>query len=149
MSYARFRKRGTSEKRMRFLTGGSEQLNPSARLQAVGSAAELDAAIRESNEHPVLLLVHSRECGLSHIALAEIREHLRQWHAPVIYIITVQTHRHLCETLTQTFGLRHETPRAMLVHAGTVVWHRTHHRITAEALAAALRLLPLDTPASP
>jgi bacillithiol system protein YtxJ len=33
------------------------------------------------------------------------------------------------------FGIRHETPQAILLREGRVVWSASHFRITAETLA--------------
>ena len=128
---------------------GSENRGRSVALRVLSSAADLEAALRESHERPVLLFKHSRNCGLSHMALERLREHVRINQVPISYIITVQPHRNLCADMTRMLGVRHETPQAILVDAGKAVWHRTHHHITAKALVAAATLvrLQLDAPA--
>lgn len=109
-------------------------------LRALFTAADLDAALCESHEHPVLLFKHSRACGLSQRALARLLEHLRISHAPISYLITVQSHRHMCETIARILGVPHETPQAILVDGGNAIWQRTHHQITAEAFVAVASL---------
>ena len=94
----------------------------STRLRALTSAADLDAVVRESYERPVLVLVHSRDCGLSHLALAHLREHAKRSSGSVSYVVTVQMHRELCVTLARGLALRHQTPQAILLHDGKAVW---------------------------
>jgi bacillithiol system protein YtxJ len=98
----------------------------------------LDAAIAESRERPVLLFKHSRYCGVSCEALDELQSHIEsRENASVSYkMITVQTHRPVSDAAAQRLGIRHETPQAILLRDGRVVWNASHFRITATELAA-------------
>jgi bacillithiol system protein YtxJ len=100
----------------------------------------LEAAIAESRERPVLLFKHSRTCGISCEALDELHAHLaRNLHGQASYkVITVQSHRRLSDNAAERFGIRHETPQAILLRDGRPVWNASHFRITADALARAL-----------
>jgi monothiol bacilliredoxin len=96
----------------------------------------LDAAIAESRQRPVLLFKHSRYCGVSCEALDELRDHIARTDGQTSYkIITVQTHRPISDEAARRFGIRHETPQAILLRDGAVVWHASHFRITAETLS--------------
>jgi len=101
----------------------------------------LEAAIAESLERPVLLFKHSRTCGISMEAYDELQAHVAE-HAdkpPASYkVITVQSHRRLSDSAAQRFGIRHETPQAILLKDGRPVWNASHFRITAEALTRAI-----------
>jgi bacillithiol system protein YtxJ len=100
----------------------------------------LDAAIAESRERPVLLFKHSRYCGVSCEALDELQTHVDGSDASVAYkMITVQTHRPVSDAAAQRFGLRHETPQAILLRDGKAVWNASHWRITASNLDALLK----------
>ena len=96
----------------------------------------LDAAIAESRERPVLLFKHSRYCGVSCEALDELQSHIdARADGGVSYrMITVQTHRPVSDAIAQRLGLRHETPQAILLRDGKVVWNASHFRITATQL---------------
>jgi len=100
----------------------------------------LDAAIAESRERPVLLFKHSRYCGVSCEALDELHSHIEaQDQSAVSYkMITVQTHRPVSDAAAQRLGLRHETPQAILLRDGKVIWNASHFRITAAQLDQAL-----------
>ena len=96
----------------------------------------LDAAIAESRERPVLLFKHSRYCGVSCEALDELEAHIdgRGGDGVAYKMITVQTHRPVSDAASQRLGLRHETPQAILLRDGKVVWNASHFRITATQL---------------
>ena len=107
-----------------------KQLNP------VLDIAGLDDAINESCERPVLLFKHSRTCGISCEALDQLHTHVAEAPASAAYrVITVQSHRHVSDELTARFGIRHETPQAILLRDGRPVWNASHFRITARELA--------------
>lgn len=102
---------------------------------------ELDQAIGVSHERPVLLFKHSYTCGISAEALDELRTHIDEQAAirSVHYaMVTVQTHPHLCSTITERLGVRHETPQAILVRDGRAIWSASHFRVNATELQKAL-----------
>jgi bacillithiol system protein YtxJ len=101
----------------------------------------LEAAIAESLERPVLLFKHSRTCGISCEAFDELQAHLADQAGPPTAsykVITVQSHRRVSDTAAERFGIRHETPQAILLKDGRPVWNASHFRITADALARAI-----------
>ncbi len=101
-------------------------------LTPLSNVGELDAAIAESLERPVLLFKHSRTCGVSCEALDELRTHVERAEPGVSYkMITVQSHRRVSDEATARFGIRHETPQAILLRDGRPVWNASHFRITA------------------
>jgi bacillithiol system protein YtxJ len=108
-------------------------------LRHLSDVAELDAALAESHERPVLLFKHSRTCGVSCEALDELRAHVESAGAGAAYkVITVQSHRRLADEVAVRLGIRHETPQAILVRDGQPVWSASHFRVTARQLDAVL-----------
>lgn len=109
------------------------------RLTPLNDVQSLDAAIAESADRPVLLFKHSRYCGVSCEALDELQAHIDASSGGVSYrMITVQTHRPVSDAVAQRLGLRHETPQAILLRDGKVIWNASHFRITATQLDQAL-----------
>lgn len=110
------------------------------RLTPLHDVSALDAAIAESRERPVLLFKHSRHCGVSCGALDELNAHIEAQtdHALSYKMITVQTHRGVSDAASERLGLRHETPQAILLRDGKVIWNASHFRITATHLDKAL-----------
>ena len=109
-------------------------------LTPLHDVLSLDAAIAESLVRPVLLFKHSRYCGVSCEALDELQAHIdgRTSGAVAYKMITVQTHRPVSDAAAQRLGLRHETPQAILLRDGKVIWNASHFRITASQLDQAL-----------
>jgi bacillithiol system protein YtxJ len=106
-----------------------------AQLTHLSDVDELEAAIAESRERPVLVFKHSRTCGISAEALDELRTHVERAEPGASYkVITVQSHRRLSDEATARFGIRHETPQAILLRGGRPVWNASHFRITASHL---------------
>src|SRR5687767_12477804 len=101
---------------------------------------ELDVLLNESSHRPLLLFKHSASCGTSFEALDELIDHLNDERLPARYaMITVQTHRDLSTAVAKRLGVRHETPQALLIREGRVVWSASHFRVTGGALEAAIR----------
>jgi bacillithiol system protein YtxJ len=106
-----------------------------SRLTSLSDPHELEAAIAESRERPVLVFKHSRFCGVSCEAFDELRAHIDGHSGATAYkLITVQTHRPVSDAAATRLGIRHETPQAILLRHGQVVWSASHFRITQAAL---------------
>ena len=110
------------------------------KLKPLNDVQSLDDAIAESRERPVLVFKHSRFCGVSCEALDELNAHIAaQTDDTALYkMITVQTHRVVSNAAVDRLGLRHETPQAILLRNGKVIWNASHFRITADRLDQAL-----------
>jgi monothiol bacilliredoxin len=104
---------------------------------------DLHRLLAESESRPVLLFKHSHTCGVSMEALDELLAHLndrgRHTFLPHYAMVTVQTHRAVSNAIAQKLGVRHETPQALLVRNGRVIWSASHFRVTAAAVDDALK----------
>ena len=108
-------------------------------IQHLTDADQLDALLGESTRRPVLIFKHSRSCGTSAQAFDELQDHLAQGGSEARYaVLTVQTHRTLSADVAAQLGVRHETPQALLVMDGRVVWQASHYRVTADTIAQAI-----------
>jgi bacillithiol system protein YtxJ len=108
---------------------------------------ELDRALMESRHRPLVLFKHSYSCGVSAEALDELLAHLAEQQGNARYaMVTVQTHRDVSNAIAAKLGVRHETPQALLVQDGRVVWSASHFRVNADALAKALAQVPAPPP---
>ena len=109
---------------------------------------QLDRLLSESHTRPLLLFKHSFSCGVSAEALDELIDHLNADIVaagvpdPLYAIVTVQTHRDVSNAVTTKLGVRHETPQALLIRDGRVIWSASHFRVTAEAMKKALTSAP-------
>jgi bacillithiol system protein YtxJ len=108
-------------------------------VEQLTAPAQLESLLGESAHRPVLIFKHSRSCGTSAHAFDELRDHLEQGDSAARYgVVVVQTHRALSNDVATRLGVRHETPQALLVVDGRVVWQASHYRVTADAIAKAI-----------
>ena len=108
-------------------------------LTPLHSLEALDQALLASHEHPLLIFKHSHSCGTSAEALDEVLEHLAGPRGDARYaIVTVQTARDVSNAIVARLGARHETPQALLVRDGAVVWSASHFRVRAAELERAI-----------
>jgi bacillithiol system protein YtxJ len=108
-------------------------------LSTLEGIDELDRVVAESGLRPLLLFKHSYSCGVSAEALVELIIHREDKRGEARYaMVTVQTHREVSNAITRKFGVRHETPQALLVRDGEVIWSASHFRVNAAELRKAL-----------
>ena len=116
-------------------------------LTPIHGLDELDHALGESRHRPLGLFKHSDSCGVSAEALDELLTHLADKRRDARYaMVTVQTHRDVSNAISSRLGIRHETPQALVVHDGRVVWSASHFRVSAAALDKALAQVPALPP---
>ena len=117
-------------------------------LKALSGIDDLDRALAATDERPLLLFKHSFTCGVSAEALDELVAHLNEREPDASYaMVTVQTHREVSNAVAKKLGVRHESPQALLICGGRVVWSASHFRVTAAAVRAALQTLsPVQRP---
>jgi bacillithiol system protein YtxJ len=101
---------------------------------------DLDRLLAQTSDRPLLLFKHSLTCGTSAEALDELIDHLKEDKLDARYaIVTVQSHRELSNAVSARLGVRHETPQALLIRDGRVIWSASHFRVTAAAVQSAIR----------
>lgn len=84
-----------------------------------------------------VLYKHSPICATSRVAQDEIAELRRQRDVP-IYVVDVVRQRPLSRILADRTGVAHESPQALVLRNGVMLWHRSHYDIQADAIARAL-----------
>ena len=110
------------------------------KLKELRSIEELERALEESKQRPVLLFKHSLTCPISSRAYKEFKAYLEEADTRVSYnLITVQTSRPVSNETAARLHIAHESPQAILVHNGQPVWNASHFGITAASLSDAVR----------
>lgn len=109
-------------------------------FQTLSTEDQLDRALAESARRPLVIFKHSPTCGISAQAFESITEWVGGASAPAadIVVLPVPASRALSTAVAQQFKIRHESPQALLIDHGEVVWHGSHYRATATSIAAAL-----------
>ena len=101
---------------------------------------DLEQLLERSKTNPVLIFKHSTQCSISgdvHTEFMNFAEEAADLESSVVLVIE---NRRLSNAIAQRFGIRHESPQALLIKDGRVVWHASHWNITSESLNNALKL---------
>lgn len=90
-------------------------------------------------DEPLMVFKHSATCSIS----VSVKRQLDAFiaanpHLPT-RVVVVQNERRLSDALAVVLQVRHESPQALLVQNGRLLWHASHRRITTDALGEAFR----------
>ena len=87
-----------------------------------------------SKERPVVIFKHSLTCPIS----AAAYQQMEQFDGEVA-LVEVQKARALSTEIERRLGVAHESPQVIVLSKGQVAWNASHFKITAEAVADAVR----------
>jgi bacillithiol system protein YtxJ len=85
-----------------------------------------------------IVFKHSTACGISARAHDETERFLTEHPERSVHKVEVLESRGLSDFIEARTGIRHESPQLLVLREGKVVWHGSHGRVTAEAIAACL-----------
>jgi len=100
---------------------------------------DLEKLIERSHKEPVLLFKHSTQCSRSAAVMEEFEDFESQYPQTACGRILVIEDRDISDHIEDRFGIRHESPQAILVVNGSPVWHASHWKITEAALETAMQ----------
>jgi len=126
-----------------FLTGGGnfemqETSEQSTNFAPVTDAGELDELLARSHDAPVIIFKHSTTCPISSRAHKQMSQ-VATGVAGQISLVIVQRARELSRRVAEQTGIQHESPQAIVLRNGGVVWSASHFDITTEAVEQAVR----------
>ena len=99
---------------------------------------DLCPLFERSQNEPVVLFKHSTQCSRSAAAYDEVQTFLSKHPDVPCGMVLVIEDRELSEALEEQFGIRHESPQAIVISHGNPVWHASHFKVTASALEDAI-----------
>ena len=99
---------------------------------------DLEQFIERSHKDPVVIFKHSTQCSRSAAAYEEFQTFVAENPKTPCGTVLVIEDRELSSELETRFGIRHESPQAIVIAKGTPVWHANHFAITARALEEAI-----------
>lgn len=85
-----------------------------------------------------LVYKHSPTCGLSARAAGEIAVVQRARPEIPVYAVDVIHHQEVSRALALQLEVGHESPQVFVMRGGRVLWHASHHRVTADGILEAL-----------
>lgn len=113
----------------------------SGHFHRLSTISDLDNALTASQTKPIVIFKHSPTCGTSAMANEELQELVALEAAAAVYVIYVRESRPVSDAIVERFGIRHESPQALVISKGRVCWHRSHFHVTAAKIQAALSSL--------
>ena len=91
----------------------------------------LNEAIQNSMQEPILLFKHSTSCGISHMALKNFESDLEGIDSTYkYYFLDLITYRSISNEIADTLDVRHESPQLIVIKDGKVTHHASHHSIS-------------------
>jgi bacillithiol system protein YtxJ len=87
-----------------------------------------------SRERPIVIFKHSLTCPISAAAFEQMEVFDGE-----VALVEVQHARELSTEIENRLAVTHESPQVIVLSNGQVAWNASHFKITAEAVAAAVR----------
>src|SRR5262245_4017704 len=100
---------------------------------------DLEQLLDKSKTDPVLIFKHSTQCSISAQAYEEFTDFVEGFRNLICGTVLVIENRALSDAIAARFGVRHESPQALLIKDGRVLWHASHWSITSDSLNEALQ----------
>ena len=104
----------------------------------ITSVNDIEAIIDRSRVVPCLILKHSTRCPISTMAKSRVEMNW-DFDEDVVeaYYLDLIAHRDVSNYIAETFGVRHESPQALLIKDGECVDHASHLNIRVNEMVAA------------
>lgn len=84
-----------------------------------------------------VIFKHSPTCDLSAMAFQQMSQFTSAHPEITVALVDVLDQRMLSQRIERELHVRHESPQAIVMRAGQIVWHGSHRRVTAAALEVA------------
>ncbi len=99
------------------------------------SSSQIEKLIVASQEIPVLIYKHSTRCGISSMALSRLES---SWNADTsrckLVFLDLIAFRDVSNTVSEKLNVVHQSPQAILLKNGEVVYHASHSEINSEKI---------------
>jgi len=99
---------------------------------------DLEQLLDRSKTDPVLIFKHSTQCAISTQAYEEFTDFAKGVPGLICGAVLVIENRKLSNAIAERFGIRHESPQALLIKDGRVLWHASHWSISSDSLSEAV-----------
>ncbi|HEX6981673.1 MAG TPA: bacillithiol system redox-active protein YtxJ [Balneolaceae bacterium] len=103
---------------------------------------QLNDVLKDSENHPQLIYKHSNRCSVCFFAKAQIEgkgEEIKS--LADLHFLNVITYRGISNKVASELNVRHESPQAILINKGEVVWHASHGQVKGDAVLGELELI--------
>jgi bacillithiol system protein YtxJ len=87
------------------------------------------------SDDAAVLYKHSPVCALSALAMRQVRRFARGHPDVLVYVVDVLGQPALSDQIESALRVRHQSPQAIFLRRGAVVWDTSHLGVTARRLA--------------
>lgn len=98
--------------------------------------SQLDTIAELSKNEVILIFKHSTRCSISSMALSRLE---REWNDDLsikTYYLDLIAHRDISNQIAEKFNVAHESPQAILVNNGSVVYNASHNSIRVQEISS-------------
>lgn len=92
---------------------------------------QLNEIIDSSTEKPILIFKHSTRCGVSKMVLRQFENEFDDEQKITPYFLDLLVHRNISNTISERFGVVHQSPQLILIKDGKAVYNASHSDIDA------------------
>ncbi len=107
-------------------------------VNLIGSE-QLHELFEASAEKPVLLFKHSTRCSISSMALSRFENKMDPEKANCVYL-DLLAYRFLSDEIAEMTNVQHQSPQAILITNGEVIYSATHSEIDASEIMKLIEL---------
>lgn len=110
-------------------------------VRILTQVAQLDPWFDRANPRAVMIFKHSLICPISAAAHGEFERFVRARAGRPgleLALIEIQNTRPISDAVATRTGVKHESPQALLVRGGEVLWHASHAAIKVSSLEGAV-----------
>lgn len=103
--------------------------------EIITDPSQIDSIIEPSKEKPQLIYKHSHRCSVCFVSKGDLEmaaDDIKE-HADMHFVNVVRS-RDASNKIASKLDVRHESPQAILIDKGEVVWHGSHGSIDADAV---------------
>ncbi len=104
-------------------------------MKRIEDEQQLEAVLASST---ALLYKHSPICGVSSLAIRQVRRFLDEFPEMPGFMIDVVEQRRLARIVEERLGVPHKSPQVIFVRDGKAIWSKSHAAIRAKALTQQL-----------
>lgn len=118
-----------------------------AEFKEITSSQELKEILEASCQRKIILFKHSTACPVSAHAWQEVQDYIQESSNEVLVVmIKVIESRPVSNQVAEEFGVKHQSPQALLINDRKVLWHASHQIITKNKIIQALKgdILPFN-----
>ena len=107
----------------------SKPADPQVEWHQLNNLSQLAEIEERSKERPVLIFKHSTRCSISAMALGKFERNFDSEAKFDPYFLDLIAHREVSNEIASRYHVVHESPQALLIVDGKVIYHASHNGI--------------------